>query len=375
MTNLNRRERGGVRARLTGLHKATKRLADGRACVYAYAFKGGPLIARAEGRTLADANAAMERELGRRETLAKLDEARKPVRVVESKAYIQGLVTAFLASPEFSKTGAATQREYRRYLESFRSEFGSWKVKLFEDANTKTDLLDWRDDWSDRPRAADYAMQSVGRLFKWARGRGLTNARPTDDVERLHTADRSEIIWTDADLARLFPHCSPQLKQAIRLACETGLRLGDLLALPWADVRDDAIVTRTSKRKRQVVIPLTPACRKVLAECERAGPIILTNSRKRPWTPDGFKHMFREARTEAGITGLRFHDLRGTFATRVQALNDREMADVLGWSEQSVRALRIKYVSSSAVALDLLARMKQKRKSANRSQTGSDAKS
>src|SRR5690606_37714764 len=134
---------------------------------------------------------------------------------------------------------------------SFVEEFGDWKVRLFENPEARRDLLDWRDEWADRPRAADYALQSVGRLFKWARGRGLTPAKPTDDVERLHRADRSDIIWTDADLARLLPHCSPALQRAIRLECETGLRLGDLLTLPWADVKEHAIVTRTSKRKRQ----------------------------------------------------------------------------------------------------------------------------
>lgn len=362
-----------MRARLTGLHKATKRLADGSRCVYAYAFKGGPLIAKATGRTLPDANAELERQLGKAETLAELELARRPVRVTESKAFVKGAVTAFCGSPEFTRLSASTQREYRRYLDSFKGEFGDWKLAVFENRDSREDVLDWRDEWAERgPRAADYAMQTIGRLFRWCRSRGLTDARPTDDVERLHRADHSEAIWTDADLAKLCAVALPGLQRVVRLGAATGLRLGDLIALPWADVQDHAIVTRTSKsrRKRQVVIPLTEEARKVLADCPKVGPVILTNARGRPWTADGLKSVFRQAKADAGIEGLRFHDLRGTFATRLPELSDREMADILGWSEASVRALRRKYVSSSQVALDLLARIEQKRRLANRPQTG-----
>lgn len=351
-----------MRARLTGLHKTTKRLASGRVAVYAYAYRGGPLVARAEAGSLAGANRALEREVGSRKVLDAIESARRPVRASESRAYVRGLIVAFKASPEWARLGDSSKTAYSHYLKAFDEEFGDWKVSLFSRPETKTDLVDWRDEWADRPRAADYAMQSVGRLFKWARGRGLTDAKPTEDVERLHSADRSDIIWSDDDLARIVAAAGPEVGWAIRLAAETALRLGDLTKLTWNAIGSEGIVWRTGKRNRQVVIPLTPAAKALLAEIPKRSPVVLTNTRKRPWTVDGLKTMIREARTDAGITGLHFHDIRGTAATRLRIAGaDRStLATILGWSEQAVDELLTKYVSGDAVALDLLARMNQK---------------
>ncbi|MFN7389062.1 tyrosine-type recombinase/integrase, partial [Brevundimonas sp.] len=351
-----------VRARLTGLHKATKRLSGGRVAVYAYACRGGPLVARGEGRDLTAANEALEKALGSSAALEAIQKARQPIRQRDDRRYVRGLIYAFKASPEWDKLGKSSKVEYTRYLNAFDAEFGDWRVSLFEKPEAKVDLLDWRDEWADRPRAADYAMASVGRLFKWARGRGLSSAKPTEDIERLHSADRSNVIWTDDDLTRILAHAGREVGWAIRFAAETGLRLGDLIRLPWNAVGASGIVWTTGKRKRQVVVPLTPAAKVLLAEMPTRALTVLANSRGEPWTEGGLKHMIREARIAAGITGLRLHDLRGTAATRLFLAGSpkRDIATIMGWSEQVVDALLTKYVSGDAVALDLLSRMNQK---------------
>ena len=349
-------------AKLTGLHKTYVRLSDGGVRIYAYAFKGGPLITKAAGRTREQAKRNLAEALGRVDVLnAYIDATQQPA-AVESNAYVRWLVTAYLGSPEFAKLKATTQREYRRYLDAFRSEFGDWKVKLFERHEVKADLLDWRDSYADRPRAADYAMTTVGRLFSWARSRGLTSARPTDDVSRLHEADRNDLIWTDDNIDRFCAHASLPLQRVVRLAAATGLRQGDLISLSWNAIRDDAIVMTTSKRRKQVVVPLTAEAQAIIAQCPKVAVTVLTNTLGRSWTSEGLKTVFGKAKTAAGIERLRFHDLRGTAATkfRIAGLDDRDIALVMGWSESAVTALMRKYVSSSEVALDLLERMKQK---------------
>lgn len=352
-----------MRARLTGLHKATKRLSGGRVAIYAYAFRGGPLVARVEAGSLFAANRLMELELGRAGTAAKIEEARAPLRRTEDKRFVKGLIYAFKASPEWAKMGRSSQVEYSRYLKAFDAEFGDLPVNAFGSERAKTELLEWRDQWADRPRAADYAIQTVGRLFKWARGRGLASARPTDDVERLHEADRSDVIWSDEDIAAIVAKASREVGWAVQLAAETGLRMGDLLELPRSALTAQAIVWKTSKRKRQVVVPLTPSAKALIKAMPVRALTVLTNSRGEPWTPSGFKTMFAKAKAEAGITGLRFHDLRGTAATRlfIAGSPKRDIATIMGWSEAAVDALLTKYVSADAVALDLLSRMNQKR--------------
>lgn len=367
-----------LRAKLTGLHTATKRLASGRVSFYVYACRGGELVCRTEGTDLDEARGEAEKIMGRPDMLRLVQGLQKPEpKVEQSKAYVSGLVTAYLASPELAKRSEALKTAYNHYLESFRAEFGTWRVSLFEKPETVQDVADWRDQWADRPRAADYALSAVSRLFSWARGKGLTSAKPTADIERLHdaeAADRSDIIWSPEQVKAFCDGASPELQWAIKLAAYTGLRLGDLVALPWSEVTDIAIVTRTgkSRKKRQVIIPIRGALRDLLKEIPHRADTVLTNSYGEAWTADGLKTSFRKRQAKAKITGLRFHDLRGTAATnlRLAGSPDHDIATILGWSKEQVQALLVRYVSAEAVALDMLERMKHERPSSNRSQTG-----
>lgn len=341
---------------------ATKRLADGSAAYYAYAWKGGPLIAKGAGPDKDAARADLERLLSLPDAMAKLAAAKEAqtIRPAPSVSYIDGLINAFLKSREFAKIKPRTQREYAGYLEAFRAEFGDWRTALFEDPRIAQDMAEFRDSAAG-PRAGDMRISVVSRLFSWARGRGITNARPTDAIERIHMADRSDLIWDDQSLKRLLAHASPELTLAIHLAVQTGLRQSDLIRLPWSSVSDIAIQVRTSKRGKRVVIPVTEDLRTLLASIPRRSPVILTSSTGNPWTADGLKTAFQRARIKAKIDGLRWHDFRGTAVTRLAKtrLTIRDIARIMGWSESRVEAIMERYVSGDALALDMLKRMGQ----------------
>lgn len=352
-----------MRAKLSGLHTAIKKRRDG-VTIYAYAFRGGPLVARAEGATLAIARSTLERQLGEPDTLTAIAKARRPIPIIRSTRRIDGLVTAWLASDHFARLSEKTRIDYRRVADQFRDEFAEYPVAAFEE-EALDDLIGWRNEKRSTPRAADYRMAVVGALFAWARAERLTTANPTADIVTLHRADRSEAIWTVADLQRLYTKGSPQLRQAVELACLTGLRLGDLVRLTWDRVTEEAITIQTGKSRgrRTALVPLFPATHALLDEIGRreVGAVLLS-SKGKPWTADGLKTAFRRAKDDAGITGLRFHDLRGTAATRFKllGLDEDDIALILGWSPESVRSLLIRYVSADAVAVDMLRRITER---------------
>jgi len=365
---LNAQGRNDVHARLSGIHTATKALADGRRAIYAYAFKGGPLLARGDGLDPPAARRDLEARLGRAEILKKLDEARRPVPTIQSRRFIGGLVTAWLASEHFAGLSATTRRDYRRVVLAFATEFGAYPVAAFDaaaDGRAIDDLVDWRNEKRATPRAADYRLAVVGALFRWARGERLTRANPITDIAPLHRSDRSARIWTAAELQRLYAVAPPQIRQAVELASLTGLRTADLLILTWPQVSDHALMLQTSKsrRRRTALIPLFPATRALLDEIGRRdlGPVLL-NSRGQPWTQDGFKTSFRKAKADAGIQDLHFHDLRGTAVTRLKLMGveDDDIALIVGWSKEAVRALLMLYVSADTVALDMLRRITER---------------
>src|SRR4029077_577882 len=114
------------------------------------------------------------------------------------------------------------------------------------------------------------------------------------------SSDRSEIIWSDSDIAALNRTCSPEIAHAVDLAAHTGLRLSDLLRLSWSHVQEDAISFSTSRSRgrHEAIIPLYDDLRNVLARIPKRATTILTSSKVRPWTPDGFGSSFNTAMKE-----------------------------------------------------------------------------
>jgi integrase len=87
--------------------------------------------------------------------------------------------------------------------------------------------------------------------------------------------------------------------------------------------------------------------------------VVLTNTHGRPWTNNGFQSSFIKAKNAAGITGLHFHDLRGTAATKfyVAELSERVIAEIMGWDEDHVAKIIRRYVGRSAATKAIIAQL------------------
>jgi hypothetical protein len=62
---------------------------------------------------------------------------------------------------------------------------------------------------------------------------------------------------------------------------------------------------------------VTADLKALLEKTPRRSPIIMTNTKGRPWKEHGFSSMWRRAKKAAGINGLTFNDLRGTAVVRL----------------------------------------------------------
>ena len=182
-------------------------------------------------------------------------------------------------------------------------------------------------------RVLSHAVDPLGKLA----------SNPCEGVKQLYSANRSEIIWTEADISHLKKTCPADISHAVDLASHTGLRLGDLIRLSWSHIGEDAITITTgkSKHRRTAIIPLYDALRDALSRIPKRSPTVLTNGRHRPWTVNGFGTAFNRAKIAAGLNdrNLHFHDLRGSAATRfyVAGLSERVIAEIMAWEEEYVQ--------------------------------------
>jgi integrase len=150
--------------------------------------------------------------------------------------------------------------------------------------------------------------------------------------ERRLVGDEEKRLLEAASAARANPL---QLKTAILLAIETGLREGRLAGLQWEqiDLREGVVWVMTKDeehKQRSVPVPLTERAVELLRALPRdiSGYVF---GRAFP-TAQALGNAFRRARDRAGLTNLTFHDLRHEAASRMAPrMSMPTLAKVMTW--------------------------------------------
>ena len=243
---------------------------------------------------------------------------------------VHRLIYRYRASPEFEKLRPRTKLDYRQMLDRVDREFGPLTLRVMADPRIIRHIHEWRNGMGAAPRRADYAVQVLKALLSWGKRLGYLNENRASGVGRLGHSDRREKVWSEVDVQAFLTSAPEPLKRALTLALETGQRQADLLTLPWSAVEPTVIRLRQQKTKVRVAVPISPMLRATLDEAPRSDAVtVLTNSNGLPWEPkgNGFRAAWQKACRAAGVTGVTFHDLRGTFVTR-------RLAD--GWTTHEV---------------------------------------
>lgn len=163
-------------------------------------------------------------------------------------------------------------------------------------------------------------LRRLGNLaYKW----GWADSPLGKRVELLRENQERHVYLTQHQVAAIAREAAREgTRDAIWLAATTGLRRGELLALTPQHYRDGALWLSTSKSGRPRRVPVAADVRYV---CERL-PLAVTEVTLRK--------DFNRARIKAGMPGVRFHDLRHTFASwAIDAGVDlRLLKDLMGHS-------------------------------------------
>jgi integrase len=314
-----------VRVLLKGIHRLNARLATGEVKAYYYAWRGGPQI---------------KAKPGTPEFIREYHDAHASLRQPRAGTFMT-IVAQYKAAPEFTGLAQSTRRAYLAYIKLVEDEFGDLPIAALTDRRVRGEFKSWRDKFANTPRKADYAWTTLARLMSFAKDRGIIATNPCERGGRLYVADRKDKIWSEQDIAAVLSVASTEIQLALILALWSGQRQGDLLRLPWSAYDSPYIRLRQSKGGRRVAMPAGAPLRALLDATERRGPLILTNTLGRPWTSDGFRTSWGKACDRAGISGLTFHDLRGTAVVRlaIAGASVPQIAAVTGHSLKDVEAI------------------------------------
>jgi integrase len=309
---------------------------------YHYAWIGGPRLSGAPGSP---------------QFHASYNEAIETRRLPEPGKF-RSVITLYKANDAYTKLAESTRKNWGPWLDRIADHFGDLSIAQFDrPQKIRLIIVRWRGQWSDKPRTADYGLQILSVVLSFAVDPlGKIAGNPVEGIKQLYKSNRSGIIWTDVDIARLKKSCSKEISHAVDLAASTGLREGDLVRLSWSHIVEDKLIriaTSKSRRSRDAIIPLYGQLRAVLASIPKRSTTVLTNSKGLPWSSaQGLASAFYKAKLKAGMKDrdLNFHDLRGTAATKfyVAGLGKRVIAEVLGWSEDQVEGIIHRYVDRNA---------------------------
>jgi integrase len=215
-------------------------------------------------------------------------------------------------------------------------------------------------------------LSCVRQAFRYARRSGFItkDAFECVDVEMLlsnckETIPRQDRILTKSEMERLYrvvrekellyPYYMPNY--CVELAMYTGMRVGEISALHWGDVRDklyidysehrldyrdkpSEIIISEPKNRKHRAIPITDEIRdlfdrvRALEAFSDEGFIFVRPDGRRYTGHDIGCATARRAR-EAGIDNTSIHEIRRTVSSLLNTkLSRRDVSDMLGHSEQ-----------------------------------------
>lgn len=191
-------------------------------------------------------------------------------------------------------------------------------------AITKSDISRLHSKLNAKPYQANRVLSALSGLFGRAEewGHREEGSNPCRNIQRYQEPPRERFL-TQAERKRLavvldlHEKRNPVAVSFFRLAMLTGCRKNELLQLAWAEVDLDnkCIVLLDSKTGKRTVFLCSEAVQ-ILQEMarEKGNPYVFPGAKQGAHLVNANK-LWLKIREEAGLDGVRIHDLRHTFAS------------------------------------------------------------
>lgn len=190
-----------------------------------------------------------------------------------------------------------------------------------------------------------YQQRTVA-IFSSAVQEGIITVNPIKMVagrERIHKPTLCKEYLTVDEVARVaaVSVSNQQVRQAFLFACLTGLRLSDLRALRWSDIKQinghSVVMLEQHKTKRIVIVPVCKTAQTFLPAMTPGDEHVFHLPRK-TWLRNALIRILRAAGIDKHIT---FHSSRHTFGTLATAAcrDLKVVSSMLG--HQSIRNTQI----------------------------------
>jgi integrase len=243
----------------------------------------------------------------------------------------------------------------------------------------------------DHPDAAKSAKVVLSQMFGLAVRHGAIPVNPVRETGRLRKSRRKVVALTGEDLeavreairvwqeptpGKSGPRHTGDLADIVDIMLATGARIGEVLALRWADldlsierptltisgtlvsIKEQGVVrqdwTKSDAGYRRVVLPnfaVGMLLARKIAASENPNDAIFTTRRGTWLSPNNVRRQWRQARAEADLDWVVPHNFRKTVATLIdQEASTKSASAQLGHASEQVT--RKHYIAKPALAPD-----------------------
>jgi integrase len=212
-----------------------------------------------------------------------------------------------------------TKRDYIRHIPVLRKWYGE---RIAEELKPRDfgPFLDIKRGYEQRKKQlAILSSAFTNAVSTWY----ILDRNVLRDVKRKPGTPRDRLV-TDEEFSSMRAISPRAVRLAMDLALMIGQRQGDILALKWSDIKDNAIHLRPSKTGKRLAIELSRDLKKVLGKCLEMGAPerehVLVTRRGNRYTSDGFRAMWQRSMRrwirKTGGQRFTYHDLRAMCATK-----------------------------------------------------------
>ncbi len=255
---------------------------------------------------------------------------------------------------------ARTQRDNLKELKRLREVFGNMHPAELNTMHCQQ-YLDIRGKQS--KTQANHEIALLSHIFRKAMQWGVVNSNPVRGVEKHKVKARDRYV-EDWELDQFLSVATDFIKAWVDVKLMTGLRQGDLLALPLNALRDDGIAFTSRKTGRKGFIAWTPELKRAVTTLKACNSIqgltVVCDRKGKPLSESAFQNRWRAVMTlalEKTELKERFteHDLRAKHATDVDAAGGDATANLL---HDDKRTTKTYLRSKKAVQITALNRKK-----------------
>ena len=240
------------------------------------------------------------------------------------------LVNQYFESGSFKALADITRRNRQNILRRFLEKYGDLPFRSLKPAQVRK----IRDQYAEKPEAANNLMKALAQVFKYAVEYELREDNPVTGIGKLKTRTGGIASWSEKEIRQFEEYhlVGTRARVAFGLLLYTGQRRGDIVRLGRQHEDDGWLYFKQQKTGAEMAIPIFHELRDPQRRSSRR-PHLSCDGIRKIFTANGFGNKFRDWVEEAGLKGKSAHGLRKSAAQRLalKSHSTNEIAAIGGW--------------------------------------------